>query len=89
MHWSIFIFFFIYAYEFFYEGPYIDVLAPTSHCVMLAISKLFSGISEYYCLLLQVQNTNEHEDLQMLVILSRPPVKVYVICSHILFLTGY
>ncbi|KAB1203131.1 Auxin-binding protein T85 [Morella rubra] len=26
----------------------------------------------------QVQNTNEHEDLQMLVILSRPPVKVFI-----------
>lgn len=27
-------------------------------------------------LLLQVWNTNQHEDLQMLVIVSRPPVKV-------------
>ena len=28
---------------------------------------------------LQVWNSNEDEDLQMLVIISRPPVKVYVI----------
>ncbi|OAY61713.1 hypothetical protein MANES_01G211300v8 [Manihot esculenta] len=27
----------------------------------------------------QVWNTNEHEDLQVLVIISRPPVKVYIV----------
>ncbi|PKI34831.1 hypothetical protein CRG98_044777 [Punica granatum] len=29
-------------------------------------------------LLLQVWNTNEREDLQVLVIISRPPVKVFI-----------
>ncbi|KAF9688032.1 hypothetical protein SADUNF_Sadunf02G0154800 [Salix dunnii] len=28
--------------------------------------------------LLKVWNTNEHEDLQMLVVISRPPVKVFI-----------
>lgn len=29
------------------------------------------------CIVFQIRNTNEHEDLQVLVVISRPPVKVY------------